>query len=192
MEPDDAMCWEVLNFGHPDDGDNDDSIYPTSTGPCTGAGSATGGSCDGTGVFSGPTAGKYTRPNGAGPSTPLTPSPTLVQTTTTRGPNVDLSGIDLSECTTAGSRNNINPEFGTIVLNGDSALDGNGDTEGNVERALSQSLNTYVINCAVGGATANDMFSQTACSNVDGCKFSVMTIGMNENEGRRTARQFVD
>lgn len=192
MEPDDAMCWEVLNFGHPDDGDNDDSIYPTSTGPCTGEGSATGGSCDGTGVFSGPTAGKYTRPNGAGPSTPLTPSPTLVQTTTTRGPNVDLSGIDLSECTTAGSRNNINPEFGTIVLNGDSALDGNGDTEGNVERALSQSLNTYVINCAVGGATANDMYSQTACSNVDGCKFSVMTIGMNENEGRRTARQFVD
>jgi len=62
QEPDNAMCWEILNFGVPDQGDNDGTIYPSSTGPASGPGSATGGSSDGTGNFSGPNAGKYTGP----------------------------------------------------------------------------------------------------------------------------------
>lgn len=63
-EPADEMCWEILNFGIPDDGDNDPSITESSTGPCTGAGSATGGSCQGQGNFSGVNAGPYVRPDG--------------------------------------------------------------------------------------------------------------------------------
>jgi len=67
-EPADEMCWEILNFGIPDDGDNDDSISSTSTGPCTGAGRGTRGSCDGNAVLSGVNAGPYTRPDGSGPA----------------------------------------------------------------------------------------------------------------------------
>merc|ERR1711953_16629 len=81
-EPADEMCWEILNFGLPDENDNDPKIYESSTGPCTGAGSATGGSCDGVeafaGQFSGPDAPQYVRPASAGPFTPI---PTLPSNT---------------------------------------------------------------------------------------------------------------
>lgn len=73
-EPADDMCWEILNFGLPDENDKDDTIYPSSVGPCTGAGSATGGSCTGNGVFSGPNAPKYVRPDGAGPVQTMQPA----------------------------------------------------------------------------------------------------------------------
>jgi len=66
-EPADEMCWEILNFGIPDEGDNDDSISSTSAGPCTGAGRGTRGSCTGNAVLSGVNDGPYTRPDGAGP-----------------------------------------------------------------------------------------------------------------------------
>lgn len=78
-EPADEMCWEILNFGIPDANDNDPTIYESSTGPCTGAGHATAGSCDGVeafpGQFSGPDAPKYVRPASAGPFTPIATLP---------------------------------------------------------------------------------------------------------------------
>jgi len=81
-EPVDEMCWEILNFGLPDVNDNDATISESSTGPCTGAGSATGGSCLGVeafpGQFSGPDAPQYVRPAIAGPFTPM---PTLSSNT---------------------------------------------------------------------------------------------------------------
>jgi len=180
-EPADEMCWEVLKFGEVDAPGNDE-ILPSSTGPCQGAGKGTRNSCEG-----GPAV--YSGANGIS-SSGNTNSPPSTPTTEQEEPKPEQGEVDLDDCTVAG--NVINQDYGTIFLNGDSALDGNGDTQGNVEKALSQALNTRVVNCAIGGATANDMYSQTSCSNVNGCQWSVMTIGMNPNEGRFTARNFVD
>eukprot|EP00492_Amphilonche_elongata_P003360 TRINITY_DN367_c0_g1_i10.p1 TRINITY_DN367_c0_g1~~TRINITY_DN367_c0_g1_i10.p1 ORF type:complete len:478 (+),score=82.66 TRINITY_DN367_c0_g1_i10:579-2012(+) len=102
-EPADEMCWEILNFGLPDANDNDPTIFESSTGPCSGAGSATGGSCDGieafSGQFSGPDAPQYVRPAGAGPFTPI---PTLPSNTNlpevTTGPSDSSSTTSASAC----------------------------------------------------------------------------------------------
>jgi len=95
-EPADEMCWEILNFGIPDDGDNDPSITATSTGPCTGAGRATRGSCNGDGNFSGVNAGPYVNPNGAplptfGPEVTFTYAP---EPTQPAGGNTGTGGND--------------------------------------------------------------------------------------------------
>jgi len=82
-EPADEMCWEVLNFGElPDDFSGKDPTV-TTTGPCSGPGSGTRGSCNGQGVFSG---AQDVYQGGNSPDTPVTP-PVVPPTPPTNGGN---------------------------------------------------------------------------------------------------------
>merc|ERR1712218_480114 len=72
---------------------------------------------------------------------------------------------------------------------------GNGNTRGMVEQTISETLDTYVINCAKGGASADDMYKlQNSCSQTSDCTtWSIMTIGMNQgsSDDEFTAEDFV-
>lgn len=87
----------------------------------------------------------------------------------------------LQRCLSTGNR--ISSEYGAIVLNGDSALAGR-ERKTAINSAINEALDTLVVNCAVGGTNANDMFTlQTSCSQLDSCAtWSVMTIGMNQGQ----------
>merc|ERR1719422_1838669 len=87
-EPADEMCWEVLNFGLlPDDFTSKDPTV-TTTGPCSGPGSGTRGSCNGQGVFSG---AQDVYQGGNSPDTPVTP-PVVPPTPPTNGGSEDDNG----------------------------------------------------------------------------------------------------
>lgn len=74
--------------------------------------------------------------------------------------------------------------YGTPVLVGDSAFDGCGSTGGAVEWNLAVLLGTTVINNAQEGADMNTVYgTQTACSAIEDCMWSVVIVGMNPNSG---------
>lgn len=92
--------------------------------------------------------------------------------------------------TSAGS--SVVSEYGRVVIVGDSACDGRGTTQGNIEKALSEALsNTIVENYCKGGSNVAGAYSQIACSSKADCKWAVLITGMN-GEGGKTVQDIVD
>jgi len=150
-EPADDMCWEILNFGLPDDNDNDDTIYPTSTGPCTGAGSATRGTCNGQGVFSGPNDGPYQPPNGVGVVTlpPYTPFTYPPEPTQGPGGNTPDGGSDSAN----GENGADSTDGGNDSANGENeadSADGGNDDSADDEVETSLVVQSITSTCPAG------------------------------------------
>lgn len=145
-EPADEMCWEILNFGLPDENDRDPTIYESSTGPCVGAGSATGGSCNGVeafpGQFSGPEAPQYVRPAGSGPYNPIATQPSNTN------PPEATNPPDVIEATDAPGSTNFGNE--AILAIGDSSI----DPEFELGTLSQNCASKTVINLGASGSTA--------------------------------------
>merc|ERR1712188_70921 len=89
--------------------------------------------------------------------------------------------------TTAG--NSVSSTYGKIVVIGDSLLEGDGSTEGMVEKTLSSLLGgTEVANNAIGGFGMGAITDSVACSCFSSCKWSVVGGGINDMEDKSVSK----
>jgi len=84
----------------------------------------------------------------------------------------------------------ISSTYGRIVIVGDSLLDGNGSTEGMVEKTLSDMLDgTLTVNNAIGGFVLDDIVeNQSSCGCYNDCKWSVVNGGINGMYDQKVAK----